>query len=115
MLGLLAGPIVTLLVGFFKRIPFVANNPKLAAAILSAIATVISVLPGVGGPIADIIQQLAAQIGQWAAAALTAAAVTAVAIGTHEVAGPAIRASGLDPTVSDPSTPKQIKSPLQGI
>jgi hypothetical protein len=114
MLGLLAGPIITLLVGFLKRIPFVANNPKIAAAILAAIATVVSVLPGVGGPIADIIRQLATQIGQWAAAAATAAAVAAVAIGTHEVVGPAIRATGLDPTTSAPSTPQQPRNPLQG-
>jgi hypothetical protein len=113
MLGLLAGPIITLLVGFFKRIPFVANNPKLAAAILSAVATVVSVLPGVGGPIADIIKQLAGQVGQWAAAAIVAAATATVAIGTHEVAGPAIRASGLDPTSSTPSTPQPAKNPLQ--
>ena len=106
LLSLIAGPIIYIIVGFLKRIPIVAANPKLAATVLAAIASVLMVLPGTHG-IADIIKQIADQIGTLVA---TAAAVAATAIGTHEVVGNAVRTVGIDPTVPTASTP----SPLQG-
>src|SRR5512146_2817213 len=74
MLGLLAGPIISLLVGFLKRVPIVAQHPKTVATILAGVATVLSVIPGVGGPIADIVNQLGGSIGAIAAVAAVSAA-----------------------------------------
>lgn len=103
------GPIITVLVSLFKRIPFVDTHPKLIGAILAGGATVVSAILGQGNPAADLLTGLSSQIGSLPAAVASVAAstvaITAMASGTHELVKP----------VSDAIAGKSsTSSPLQG-
>ncbi len=101
MLSLILGPIVTIIVNFLKKIPFVANNPKLVATILAAIATVIAVIPG-AHTLADILKAIADNLGQLV---VNMAVTTAAAVATHEVSKEVL-------PPSSPPPPSSGKSPL---
>lgn len=109
--ALLMGPIITIVVSFLKRIwPGVGDHAKLAAAVLAAGASVVSVAVGHPNPAVDLLTGLSQQIGTLAA---TAATATAAAIAAHEVATPVSNAIA-GRVAATPSAPSAPTSPLQG-
>src|SRR5512146_401436 len=99
MLSLILGPIVTLIVNFLKKIPFVANNPKLAATIIAAVATVVAVIPG-AHTIADFLKAISDNLGQLA---VNLAVTAAAAVATHEVSKEVIPQPPAPPTTGGKS------------
>lgn len=81
-MSLLIGAVISFVVRFLARIPFVKAHPKLCAAILSGAVVVIVAVCTSCGSITAALTQLANQIGALTIATATA---TAAAVATHEI------------------------------
>jgi hypothetical protein len=112
MLSIVIGFVLSFVVRWASKIPFVKQNPKVIVGILGAIASVIAVVCLHCATVLDALKQLQDQIGQLAVGAITA---YSVGVATHETiikpsAGPMNAGNELPVGVKVPP----LSSPLQG-
>lgn len=102
-MSVIFGSLISLVVRFLAKIPFVAKYPKIIAAVLSAALSVLVTVvgdKGQWGTVEELIRLLASQIGGIAASTL---AMTGTAVLTHEAV--------LKPAVGKVVPPSQVGGP----
>lgn len=102
-MSVIFGAIISFVVRFLSKIPFVAKYPKLIAAVLSAVASIMVVAvgsKGQWGTIEELIKLLASQLQGITTAAVT---MTGTAVLTHEAV--------TKPILGSTSPPSQVGGP----
>mgnify|MGYP003580309683 CR=1 FL=1 len=83
---LLFAPIITFVVALLKRIPFIGNNPKVVASVLSLAVTLVPMLLKGSNLVDNILTIATCLISQ-----------LGLSVGAYELAKPALRALRIDP------------------